>query len=128
MTVQSFFLLHRLKHVQGSPNNWVMADTSHCILKTANVSADQQKSTKLSEPFWSRHLARSLEELTADGYLTLMSADLSDHYFYQITASGQYLGQHILGRILRFLSASILTPIIVSLLTTYITLKVFGQI
>ena len=128
MTIQGFLLLHKMKKVQQMPQFSVCVDTFCNTIETAGQNLNGRKEIHLSGNYWDRHFVLALEDLSADGYIVLRSGDLSGHLEYQVTSRGQYLWQHLIAGTLRFLAKSIVTPIAVSILTTFVTLKLFGQI
>lgn len=128
MTFQGFILLHKMKKTQRTPNDWLSVDLFTDTIETANTNLNDRKTVYLRSRFWQKHLKSTLEDLSASGYITLGSCTLSGESDYQITAKGQYIFQHGLGSFFQFLMKSIVTPIIVSILTTYVTLKIFGEI
>ena len=132
MTIQGFFLLHYMKKVQNTPNDWISVDTFNNTLETSNTNLNDRLyvylNGRLTWNYWSKHLRTATEDLAESGYTTLVTGDLSGNCVYSITSKGQYIWQHFFGTLIQFLLKSIATPIIVSILTTYITLRVFGQI
>lgn len=132
MTIQGFFLLHYMKKVQNTPNDWISVDTFTNTLETSNTNLNGRVCVylngRLTWKYWSKHLRTAAEDLAESGYITLVTGDHSGNCIYSITSKGHYIFQHLLGGFMQFIGQSIATPIIVSVLTTYITLKVFGQI
>lgn len=122
-----------MKKVQNTPNDWVSIDTFTNTLETSNTNLNDRVCVylngRLTWKYWSKHLRTAVEDLTESGYISLVSGDLSGNCIYSVTSKGQYILQHFFfGTLIQFLVKSIATPIIVSVLTTYITLRVFGQI
>lgn len=132
MTIQGFLLLHHMKKVQNNPTDLVEVNVFTNTLETSNTNLNDRLyvylNGRLTWNYWSKHLRFAAEDLAESGYTVLMSGDLSGNCVYSITSKGHYVFQHFFGALIQFLLKSIATPIIVSILTTYITLKVFGQI
>lgn len=126
MTIQGFILLQKMKKVQRIPNDPISVDVFTDTIETSNTNLDDRKQVFLRKGFWEKHLSSTLEDLSDTGYVTLLGSPLSDTFDFQITAKGQYIWQHFLGAIVKFLATSIITPIAVSFLTSLITLWILG--
>lgn len=69
----------------------------------------------------------TLQSLESSGYIKEFSHSMLDVLVYEITYKGLHIIQHAVWAIIQFLLTSIAVPIFVAIITTWATLKVFGQ-
>mgnify|MGYP000175330453 CR=1 FL=1 len=126
MTVQELLLLQKMKKAQRKPDDPVIVDTFCNTIETGNVYAGLRKTVEPPKLLGEGELSGTLASLENFGYIESLNRSLDEGDTYAITHKGLHVFQHMIWSLLHFLSASVVVPIIVSILTTWITLLVFG--
>ena len=121
MTYQAYFLLRQIRKVQLSENGRVLIDPDTKLLQTYEGPSDKSRGIDLSKK-WSS-VPSTLQYLVDNGYATVKV-----HRYYKLTHAGYHYTQTIISSVCSFLIKSIGVPIGVSILTTLITLVLFGTI
>ena len=119
MTIQAFWMLHRLKRVQMTEDGSVILNRDDLTMTTLH---------EVTAPFRRESLARSKDSFDSIlEYLERMGAiEITGPLNREImvTHDGWHMWQTALSKAISFLLRSIATPIAVSILTTVLTLKV----
>lgn len=124
MTIQELFLLHNLRKAQQQEDQNVEIDELNSMLSTANVP-DRDRIDIAMPHQWSA-IDNMLHDLERHGYLEILpkeADDTSDHV--HLTHRGYHPLQIWWNKFCTFLFRSILVPIIVAIVTAYLTVK-FG--
>lgn len=114
MTIQSLWLLMRLKQAQCVKDARFSFDTEANTISTAFLEAQCTKTIKLKG--YKNSLESTLEYLASKNYIALGS-DVG-----QVLHGGWHWGQIIAGKLASFLFRSIAVPVVVAFLTALATL------
>ena len=118
VSIQSYDVLRHLKDLANNTDAELalLGDTTLIC-----VDYDEDKTYDYSK--YEGEISSILDDLVASGHLIYPR---SNKYYISLTAKGIHPFQGILVSIATFLIRSILVPIVVSMLTTLIALKLFG--
>ena len=114
MTIQSLWLLMRLKQAQRVKDAWFSFDTEANKISTACLEAQYTKTIKLKG--YKNSLESTLEYLASKNYIALGSG------MGRVLHGGWHWGQIIAGKFAAFLFRSIAVTVVVAFLTALVTL------
>ena len=119
MTLQSAFLLHKLRRAQLTEDGEVYLDLKEMTASTVHDVNAPCKTVKLR--LFRKSINSILQYLESTGYIQQTGYDN-----FQVLHSGWHTTQSFLTKLCNFLVKSILTPIVVSIITTLLTAWVCG--
>ena len=114
MTYHAKRLLRKLKRAQKTEDGEVFIDGRNMIVKTQ--CPEREGVVEVSLDGYQNSLIATLKYLNDAGYIENRTT------FTQVTSTGWHLGEEQFSAFCRFIAGSVLTPIIVSVITTLITL------
>lgn len=120
MTIQGLYLLHQIKSVRHSLEDEIYIDFDDDKIQVYSSSTEAPSGKTFTSRFWMKHFQQTIGDLCSTGYLVECRGFIDGASDYQITPQGQYNFQYFFGHLISFLLKSVLVPIAVSVITSWL--------